>query len=244
MRGPALLIVAAYVAGCGAGAPAPQLPDLDQAVPAAVTIHRQGDRVLLAFASAVDNVGPGPLVVHAERASGAETMSVRQVLGDETVPVEGELRYVRAQTHAHWHLMGFERYELRDASGRRVVTARKAGFCLGDRYDSHRSRRIPGEPAEPVWTEECGRHEPGLRKLDEGISPGYGDDYAPVLEGQYVDVTGLAGEFVLVHLANPDRILREASYANNAAAVAIRLDGRGGLEILARCPDSAECPEP
>ena len=97
MRGPALLIVAAYVAGCGAGAPAVQLPDLDQAVPAAVTIHREDDRDLLAFASAVDNIGPGPLVIHAERDSAAETMSVRQVLGDDAVPVDGELRYVRAQ---------------------------------------------------------------------------------------------------------------------------------------------------
>ena len=244
MRGPALLVAAILVAGCGADAPRVPLPDLDQAVPAAVTIHRQGGRDLLAFASAVDNIGPGPLVVHATRPTGAAAMSVRQVLGRESVPVDGELRYVRAQTHAHWHLIGFERYELRDTSGKRVLTARKAGFCLGDRYDSHRSRRIRGEPPAPVWTEECGRHEPGLRELDEGISPGFGDDYAPVLEGQYVDVTGLAGRYVLVHLANQGHTLREVSYANNAASVAIRLDGKGGLEILARCPDSDRCPEP
>lgn len=243
MRGPALLL-AVLVAGCGADAEHAPLPDLDQAVPAAVTIHREGDRVLLAFASAVDNVGPGPLVIHGERERGAPTMSVRQVLGGDSVPVRAELRYVRAQTHAHWHLIGFERYELRDARGRRVVLARKAGFCLGDRYDSHRSQRSPGEPRTPVWTDECGRHRPGLLELDEGISPGYGDDYAPVLEGQYVDVTGLAGRFVLVHLVNPERTLREASYENNAASVALRLDGRGGLEIVARCPGSGQCPEP
>jgi hypothetical protein len=243
MRGSALLL-AVLMAGCGSGQDAAPLPDLDQAVPAAVTIHRQGDRVLLAFASAVDNVGRGPMVVDAEREPGAPTMAVRQVLGGDEVRVDAELRYVRAQTHAHWHLMGFERYELRDPGGRRVLTARKAGFCLGDRYDTNRHRRISGEPREPVWTEECGRHQPGLTKLEEGISPGFGDDYAPVLEGQYVDVTGLTGDFVLVHLANPDRTLREASYANNAASVAIRLDGRGGLRILARCPGSAECREP
>jgi len=243
MRGPALLL-AMLVAGCGSGTDAAPLPDLDQAVPAAVTIQRQGDRVLLVFASAVDNVGRGPLVVHAERERGASTMTVRQVVGDDGIPVAAELRYVRAETHAHWHLIGFERYELRDPGGRRVLTARKAGFCLGDRYNTNRHDRIAGEPPEPVWTEECGRREPGLTRLDEGISPGFGDDYAPRLEGQFVDVTGLAGDFVLVHLANPDRTLREASYANNAASVAVQLDGHGGLRIAARCPDSAECPEP
>src|SRR5262245_29454258 len=118
MRGPALLL-AVLVAGCGSGTD-PALPDIDQAVPAAVTMHREHGRDLLAFASAVDNVGAGPLVIHAERVPDSDTMSVEQVIGGDEIPVDAELRYVRAQTHAHWHLMDFERYELRDAAGRRV----------------------------------------------------------------------------------------------------------------------------
>jgi hypothetical protein len=54
-------------------------------------------------------------------------------------------------------------------------------------------------------------------------------------------VTGLpTGRYVLVHRANPDRELRERSYANNAASVLIALSGRW-VHILARCPDSARC---
>jgi hypothetical protein len=231
----------------GRAPPRELLPDLEQAVPAAVALRREDGRELVVFASAVDNVGEGPLEVRAARDPGDATMSLRQVVrradgSAEESSAGGFLRYQRAETHAHWHLIGFERYELRDSDGLRVVTARKAGFCLGDRYDTRRSARLRGEPRLPVWTDECGKNQPGLTSLVEGISVGYGDDYAPRLEGQYVDVTGLApGRYVLVHLVNLDRTLRESSYENNAASVALRL-GPDGLEILARCPDSSRCP--
>jgi hypothetical protein len=75
----------------------------------------------------------------------------------------------------------------------------------------------------------------------EGISPGFGDDYVPEKEGQSIDVTGLPpGRYVLVHRANPDRELRERSYADNAASVLIELRGRHA-RVLRRCPDSASC---
>jgi len=43
-----------------------------------------------------------------------------------------------------------------------------------------------------------------------------------------------------VHRANPDRVLRERSYANNAASVLLELAG-GRATILRRCPSSAVC---
>ena len=66
------------------------------------------------------------------------------------------------------------------------------------------------------------------------------DDYVPLKEGQSIDVTGLGGRFVLVHRANPDRVLRERSYANNAASVLLELAG-GRARILRRCPSGAAC---
>jgi hypothetical protein len=229
------------------------LPDLDQAAPSSVSVVRIGDTYRLTFASAVDNVGRGPLVLQGSRRDASEQeMTVHQVVrrtdGSSRVrPTGDRMRYIRSQTHAHWHLLGFERYELRRApSGARVRPDRKTGFCLGDRYDTRANVRIDGEPGEAVWTEECGRGEPGLLRVAEGISPGYGDDYVPRLEGQYVEITGLpAGRYLLVHRANPERTLEESEYGNNAASVLVRLSRPAGeiptIEVLARCPASERC---
>ena len=59
-----------------------------------------------------------------------------------TVPLRATLRYVRSSDHSHWHVLGFMRYELRNADGVRLVRDRKTGFCLGDRYRVEQS--LPG----------------------------------------------------------------------------------------------------
>jgi hypothetical protein len=161
-------------------------------------------------------------------------MRAWQVIGDKRYALQTPLRYVRSETHRHWHLMAFERYELR-RRGALVGRDHKTGFCLNDAYETRALNRAPR------WTGECGRRQPRARVLHEGISPGFGDDYVPGKEGQSIDVAGLPpGRYVLVHRANPDRTLRERSYANNAASVLIRLNGRR-VEVLARCPASATC---
>src|SRR5262249_30616048 len=94
---------------------------------------------------------------------------------------------------------------------------------------------------KPVWTSECARGRSEARTVRQGISTGFGDDYVPQKEGQSIDVTGLKpGLYVLVHRANPDRVLRERSYANNAASALIALNGRG-VALLRRCGTGARC---
>jgi Lysyl oxidase len=229
------------------------LPDLDQALPTEVAIVQEGDTYRLTFASAVDNVGRGPLLIEGERPErSTRAMEVRQLVrssdgSTRERSVDGEIRYVRSETHAHWHLLGFERYELRDArSGDLVEPDAKTGFCLGDRYETSRDTELENEPSEAVWTEECGRRRPGLLTVSEGISPGYGDDYDPALEGQFLDVTSVPpGRYLLVHRANPDSTLEESSYGNNAASLLIQLRRTTGVipavRVLARCPDSETC---
>jgi hypothetical protein len=210
-------------------------------------VRREG-RQLLVFASAVENVGRGPLIVVGSRASRADIrMALRQLVrrsdgSTRAFEVAGTLRYEVAETHAHWHLLDFDRYELRDASGGRLVLpSRKTGFCLGDRYAVPRPRPA-GAPAFAVYTQECGRGAPRLLRVVQGISVGYGDDYVPELEGQSIDVTGLAdGRYVLVHRVNPSSALRERNYDNNEASALVELRA-GAARILARCPDSAVCP--
>ncbi len=250
-------LAAVLVAKPWAGSPAPArvlLPDLDQAVPQALSLRREGRRTLLVFASAVDNVGAGSLLVRARRSRrSVGRMEARQAIvradGSFDYRYLGPLVwYERAATHSHWHLHRFARYELRTAdASARLLRARKMGFCLGDRYDANRHLRLPHEPAAAVWTHECGRGLPGLLEVNEGISVGFGDDYAPRLEGQYVDVTRLrAGRYLLVHVANPSRALRESSYGNNEASVLVALRRPSGraprIAVLRRCPDTGRCP--
>jgi Lysyl oxidase len=232
--------------------PSELLPDLDQALPSKLEIVEDGDTYRLVFASAVDNVGAGPLLIEGERPNrGTPAMTARQLVrrtdgSTRARAIPGEIRYVTSERHEHWHLLGFETYELRRAAdGTLVQPDAKTGFCLGDRYKTPGRDEPAGTPDRPVWTEECGRGEPGLLAVREGISPGYGDDYDAGLEGQFLDVTNVpAGRYLLVHRANPERVLEEGDYANNAASVLIQLRRAGAIpsvRVLTRCPDAPTC---
>lgn len=261
-------LVVLLIAACGgeSTAPSPEilgestsrtpelLPDLDQVQPATISIEVREGRERLVFVSAVENVGPGPLLLTGRRASAAEPeMTVRQVVRrvDRTATthvLEARLRFVVSETHRHWHLVGFERYELRTQDGQTVGRDRKTGFCLGDRYDAHSDSRIPGEPPRAVWTQECGRGQRERLRIREGLSPGFGDDYVPLLEGQFIDVTGLPdGRYELVHTVNTDGRIAERDYTNNASSVLFSLtwpQRRGrvpAVRVLRRCPAAASC---
>jgi hypothetical protein len=208
------------------------LPDLDQATPFGASVVERGGRSLLVFGSAVDNVGRGPVVVEGRRVGGV--MRTWQVIGARRIRLPVRLHYVRSETHRHWHFQGFERYELRRVDGTLVGRDRKTGFCLRDAYETRALDH------RPVWTTGCARGRPGALIVRQGISPGFGDDYVPLKEGQSIDITGLRGRFVLVHRVNSDRVLRESSYANNAASVLLEL-GDGRATVLRRCPSRAAC---
>jgi len=251
-----LLVPAAWALSRPDGGGAPErLPDLDQEPPSRLVIERARPSARatwrLGFRSAVSNVGDGPLIIDARRPSRQDRlMAADQVIERDgapraVVPDVGRLRYVRSADHQHWHLLGFERYELRRPGSRRAVLSdRKSGFCLGDRYEAT-AGALPARPRSPVYTSRCGLQRPGLVGIREGISVGYGDDYAAMLEGQWLPLDGLrAGRYVLVHRVNADRSLRERSYGNNAASLLLRLrwiDGSPRIGILAVCPDAARC---
>jgi Lysyl oxidase len=248
---------AAFAAAVPSGAQGPaRLPDLDQEVPKQLEITVVGDErspvYRLGFRSAVRNIGRGPLLVSGRRSSADhEEMTADQVIERDGAPrgVErgvGRLRYVISPDHRHWHLLGFERYQLRAVAGdAAAANDRKTGFCLGDRYPVL-DRNLPAAPPSPVITGRCGLGQPGLLQIQEGISVGYGDDYDPTLEGQYVRLTGLpSGRYLLIHRVNADRRLRELRYDNNAASLLVRVRWRGGrpfVRVLRACTASARCP--
>jgi hypothetical protein len=247
---------ALVAASADAGSPgSARLPDLEQELPSRLVVVPAGapdqPEYRLGFRSAVRNVGDGPLVIDGHRADAERrTMVADQVVEHQGAPRArvrdvGRLAYVVSPDHRHWHLLGFERYELRrPGSAVAVVGDRKTGFCLGDRYTVV-GPSLPHRASHASFRSRCGLEQTQLLGIREGISVGYGDDYAANLEGQYLPLTGVPdGDYVLVHRVNVGRRLHEAAYDNNAASVLIALRRRLGVpyvRVLASCPSSARC---
>jgi hypothetical protein len=220
------------------------LPDFDQRPPFRLTVS--GTK--LGFASATDNIGEGPVWVRGARGSLGQPMRARQIveLSDGNVRIydrAGRLRYTPEATHSHWHLLRFQRYELRDVTGRLLVRDRKSGFCLADHYGLARS--AVASFRGPRFLGNCEAFEPQTLSVEQGTSSGYTDLYPPHFHGQNLELRGVpAGVYLLVHRANPEETLEELDYANNAASLRIRLTWNGGVpsvETLRRCPASDRC---
>jgi Lysyl oxidase len=254
----ASIVTVVFLIGTGSGQSTRDLlPNLDTAAPDQLSgrsdLVSRPHRFFLGFESAAGNTGAGQLVVDGSRPSRSQpTMSLVQRIdrsdgSKRSVRLPARLRYVVSPTHAHWHLLGFMRYELRTAAAGRVRRDRKTGFCLGDRYVL--DLKLPGAPATARYRDECGRSKPDLLEIREGISVGFGDNYKPHLEGQEFDITNLpAGRYVLVHRVNPQRVLRESNYRDNASSMAFDLSWPRGrdlpprIDVVARCPDRESCP--
>jgi Lysyl oxidase len=198
------------------GGSAGRLPDLVQRVPPKVVLHDGR----LSFTSQVDNVGAGPLEIVARRSTEMRADQVVYLRGGGRRVYEGvgRLHYVRSPDHQHWHLVGFERFELW-RGGRLLVRDHKTGFCLYDRLS------VTGMARTPLrYLRDCGRNRPQALEVREGISAAHGDAYEPRLEGQSLDVRGLApGVYTLVQRVNVGRVLRESRYDNNVSRLRIRL---------------------
>lgn len=220
------------------------LPDLDQRSPFRLTIL--GTK--LGFASATDNVGEGPVWVRGSRASASAPMRATQLvrMSDRSVrayPDAGRLRYTPSPTHTHWHLLGFQRYELRTLDGAVVVRDRKSGFCLADHYGLA-ARRVTAFTGGSFYG-NCAASNPSALAVEQGTSIGFTDLYPAHFHGQNLELRGVpAGVYVLVHRANPDQRLEEVDYTNNDASIRIRLGWTGGtphVTTLRTCQTSASC---
>lgn len=260
----------------------PQPPDLTQDLPRDISVvpERQKGRQLyrLAFRSAAENhpdfsVGGGTLAMVGRRVGASKTMTMDQYV-DVFDPVTGRLtqevhrnvgaaRYVDAGTHEHWHVVGFERFELRSVSNNRLVAPdRKTGFCVGNRYDALRNAETPATRSGGAvrrgvdsraprvtykeFNGDCAQNKPAARKIIVGINPETGDDYKAFVEGQYIDITRVpSGRYVLVHRVNPTRKIVEADYSNNNSSVLLEIKrsgaGKPTVRTLAKCMGKARC---
>jgi hypothetical protein len=253
----AVLVCTGTCSGSAAGGlPALLLPDLDQRPPLAVSVRWGGPpkhHPLLVFTSTVESVGYGPMIVEGRRASTrALTMRADQLIprrqgGYQLVRGVGRLRYNINPSHSHWHLLPFERYELRTLSGKQIVRDHKSGFCLMSDYHSPLPTLGP-RAAQPIKGSDCAKDKPRALRLLEGIAVGWGDIYIPAKEGQALDISGVApGDYDLVHRVNVLRLLREARYSNDDSSLRIRLlapptpNDLPGVVVLKTCETGIRC---
>lgn len=165
--------------------------------------------------------------------------------GTRTHPLAITLRYTGSGGHDHFHLLGFETYELRDAAGRVVLRGHKAGFCLGDRQPL-----VAHPRAQSRFASGCGYRTPAALSVVQGISVDWSDPYGAELDGQAIDITGLAdGEYVLINTVDPKRMFHESRTDDNAASVRIAVTYPRGpraapaVAVLRSCR-STGCPPP
>jgi Lysyl oxidase len=254
--------VAACACAGGAGGartamPALLLPDLDQRAPQQVQVVWGGPpdhlQARLAFATNVEDLGWGPLVVVGRRSNlRVKTIRAEQYVwrgsgGSVRVARVGRLHYNVNPSHQHWHLQPFEVYELRTLDGQRLVRDHKNGFCLTSDWATDQASLGP-IGTRPIGTTHCQRNNRRAKRVLEGIEVGYGDIYSPLKEGQYVDVSGVPyGDYDLVNRVNVDRKIREVSYANNDASLRIRLlppaapGDPPGVKVLNVCETGSQC---
>jgi hypothetical protein len=252
--GLATLLLCMVLAGPAGAKPRELLPDLAQGGPTDVgtasAVVNGVPQYRLVFQSQVENLGRGPLIVVGTRKRGEPMMVGRQVIrrrggGSRTLsrPV-GDVMYVVAETHEHWHVLGFEHYELWTADGTKLpLLDQKQGFCLGDRYAV--AKKVAAKPATPRFPGSCGKMHPELTRMRQGISPGYGDPYRPNLEGQFIDITTVpAGRYLLVHRTNGDGRIRELNPFNDVSCQAFDLtwpNGTAAEPVATIDPTNADC---
>lgn len=216
------------------------LPDLQTLSPGDLHIrHLVDGRRLLRFSNTIWNRGSAALEVFGQVNPLTRAIEVRQrlLISGETGLDRPIGRFVWHPSHGHWHIQEFALYELWSLTPHGELddllsTSEKLSYCLidTDTIDVQIAGFVPGRTYRG-----CGR-------MRQGLSVGWGDEYASYLDGQAVDITDLPdGVYALVSTANPSRVLLESTYTNNTAVLYLAIDRGDVLVRPSLHPDAARC---
>ncbi len=135
------------------------------------------------------------------------------------VPEEGVDHWIWDDCHSHFHYEAYADYALEDVeTGEALPGGHKNGFAVID----------IGVFVPEIAVNGCRGYNP----RNQGITAGCQDTYGRGLPCQWIDVTDTEdGIYDIVVTTNPDRVIEEAHYGNNAARVRVRL-AVDGLEVL------------
>jgi Lysyl oxidase len=214
-------------------------PDLIMSAPYNLHIDRTTipGRVLLRAASSLNNHGMGPLEIRAQRVRSGG-MVLYQAIYDRRghrhlfrTPVKLAFKYVPGERYEHesvgnfsyWkfqHAAAFELWSI-DAQRRGeqlVRTGPKVDYCLRDLIRSQPSAISPSVPVYPACNQNPNAHSDVL-----GTSVGWSDVYPYDYPEQWIDVTGLRGDFAYVQIADPENLLLESHHNNDVSETYVML---------------------
>jgi hypothetical protein len=206
------------------------LPDIIEEVPKHLSVQNAQRRELLRFTTTHWNFGTGPLQIrgggqeHACIVDGLATVctfAMQEVLNasGQVVALHPAGVALFHPEHNHWHQSGVTEFAVRLTPGGAPVGSRrlKTTFCLID-YDWS-DEILHGRNTKVYW--DCGADL-------QGISVGYGDEYHHAIDGQGIDITGLApGVYYLTQDADPEQHWLETNDTNNRSWAKFRLSRKG-----------------
>lgn len=174
-----------------------------------------GIRRLLRFTFTTPNVGAADLLV-GPPAAHPEWFEHDTCHGHEHFKEYADYRFWTPEGFAQWDALRAAEPDRRPSEvladhpelGSELVRGHKQGFCVID------VRQYDGPPV-PKYR---------FCPANQGISVGWADEYAASLDGQWIDVTGLAaGDYVLEAEINAERFFEESDYTNNRAWVEVEV---------------------
>jgi len=213
-------------------------PDVRSLPASELSIETTAEGRRLRFSATLANDGPGPLelvplelVPDENRTCPAgQRYAVQRLYHD----AGGDGRFDRAADgaaenraagcmldhpdHGHWHFDSMARYALTPLGSTTPAAENvKVSFCLRDNV------AVPGSQAgPPLHYGQC-----DSRLSVQGISPGWADVYTADLADQHLDLPDdlATGTYCLHTEADPLRLLDEIDSTNNAAVLAVQVDG-------------------
>ncbi len=200
------------------------LPDVVPTEPAEMYIRNSAGKKTLRFSTTFYNQGKGPLELIGHTDTKNNITYASQYIYEENGV--GQYRdiggFVFHPLHGHWHVDQYVFYELwstnsQGKADKFLINTDKMSFCIWD--EKVHDLTIDNAPKGRVYLRTCNGRQ-------QGMSVGWSDTYTAAIEGQEIDITGIAdGTYIFRSIINPDKKIAETNYDNNKVDATIEIKG-------------------